>query len=660
MTQVGRFAARETTIGTRSERNAKECNARWTCTSPPTTSTRDFASSTGAWWCTSCATACARLDADIVFLQEVQGEHERHATRFHDWPDEPQYEFLADEVWGEFAYGRNAVYDHGHHGNAILSRFPIVAAENQDVSSHPFESRGLLHCEVKIPATRVTLHCLCVHFALVERGRRRQLHALIDRILELVPEDAPLIVAGDFNDWRNRAGHRLAHELGLVEVFRDHRGRPARSFPSRLPLFRLDRIYVRGFLRAPRRGAPRARVVAHLRPRAADRAPRALLAARRSGMELLDGNRLQLLRDRRRVLPGARGRDRRRAPRDLPRDLHFRRRRDRAAHRPGARRGGGAGRAHARAGRRHDGEALRRGLARPAARGGRVVRASSGPTSRPGTSARGRLRRLHRKIAVIDARVAFVGGINIIDDMHTPGRRPPRYDYAVRIEGPLVDAIRDEADRLWRLVALSNFRQWSERRAGAAAAAETVPRGIPARGVPVRDNFRHRSDIEDAYLAAIEQANEEIIIANAYFFPGVRVPPRAGRGRAPRRARGRAAAGARRVRAAALRVARALRPLLDAGVQIYEYDEELPAREGRGGRRALGDGRLVEHRPVQPAARARGQRRGRGPEFAQELRESLLERIATGGDAGRARRGGARSRSRCACGSGSRTASRGC
>ena len=187
------------------------------------------------------------VGADIVFLQEVIGRHARHASRFREWPEGPQYEFLADSVWDEFAYGRNAVYDHGDHGNAILSRFPIVAAENQDVSSHPFESRGLLHCEVRVPATRITLHCVCVHFALYEHGRRQQLHALIERIVELVPDGAPLIVAGDFNDWRNRAGHRLAGELGLAEVFRDHRGRPARSFPSRLPVFRLDRIYVRGF-----------------------------------------------------------------------------------------------------------------------------------------------------------------------------------------------------------------------------------------------------------------------------------------------------------------------------------------------------------------------------------------------------------------------------
>jgi len=185
------------------------------------------------------------LGVDLVFLQEVQGEHEHHAARVANWPAEPQYAFLAHEMWQDYAYGRNAVYDHGHHGNAILSRFPIVSAENQDVSAHRFEQRGLLHCEVDFGGQ--PLHCLCVHFGLNERGRRRQLSALTERVQRLVPAQAPLIVAGDFNDWRNSAGRSLVAELGLKEVFRDQRGRPPRTYPSAFPLLRLDRIYARGF-----------------------------------------------------------------------------------------------------------------------------------------------------------------------------------------------------------------------------------------------------------------------------------------------------------------------------------------------------------------------------------------------------------------------------
>ena len=90
--------------------------------------------------------------------------HQRHAGRYHDWPGKPQHEFIADTVWQEVAYGRNAVYRHGHHGNAVLSRFPIIAQENEDISAHAFESRGLLHCEIKLGrAARRTLHCINVH-----------------------------------------------------------------------------------------------------------------------------------------------------------------------------------------------------------------------------------------------------------------------------------------------------------------------------------------------------------------------------------------------------------------------------------------------------------------------------------------------------------------
>src|SRR3954468_19378218 len=77
------------------------------------------------------------LKPDVVFLQEVQGLNQRYALRFAGCPTVPQYEYLAGEEW-KHAYGRNAVYDHGHHGNAILSRFPFVSFQNDDVSDHRF------------------------------------------------------------------------------------------------------------------------------------------------------------------------------------------------------------------------------------------------------------------------------------------------------------------------------------------------------------------------------------------------------------------------------------------------------------------------------------------------------------------------------------------
>lgn len=188
------------------------------------------------------------LGPDLVFLQEVQGLHQRHAARHLNWPEQPQYEFLAGGTWQDHAYGRNVIYEHGHHGNAILSRFPIVRADNHDITTLSFEKRGMLHCEVAIPGWSRPLHCLCVHLSLTAGGRRRQFEMLAARVTEHVPRNAPLIIAGDFNDWRNQAGRLLAERLALTEVFDSHgAGRPARSFPSGLPLLRLDRIYARGF-----------------------------------------------------------------------------------------------------------------------------------------------------------------------------------------------------------------------------------------------------------------------------------------------------------------------------------------------------------------------------------------------------------------------------
>lgn len=186
------------------------------------------------------------LDADMVFLQEVQGEHSRHAERFANYPDGAQHEFIAERRWPHAAYGKNCIYEAGHHGNAILSRSPIIQTLNTDISAHRFESRGLLHCAIEL-ADGSQVHSLCAHFGLFAKGRREQTRALIDYVQHEIPADAPVIIAGDFNDWRNQMSSSLASELGMHDVFELHGGRVARSFPARLPLFRLDRIYVRGF-----------------------------------------------------------------------------------------------------------------------------------------------------------------------------------------------------------------------------------------------------------------------------------------------------------------------------------------------------------------------------------------------------------------------------
>ena len=210
-----------------------------------------------------------QIGADIVFLQEVQGAHSLHASRIADWPEEPQHDFLAAEVWQATAYASNVVYDHGHHGNAILSRFPIEHAFNQDVTHLRFERRGLLHCRINLPAAPVPAHCVCVHLSLFARSRRRQMDALAAYLESIAEPDAPLIIAGDFNDWRNEADTRLAERLGLCEVFGGEGGEsgsPGRSFPAKRPMLRLDRIYVRGFTVKQAKvhsGAPWSRISDH-------------------------------------------------------------------------------------------------------------------------------------------------------------------------------------------------------------------------------------------------------------------------------------------------------------------------------------------------------------------------------------------------------------
>ena len=207
--------------------------------------------------------ALRSLDAELVFLQEVQGQHDLLAVRLgNPLLTISQDQFLAGRLYHS-AYGMNAVYDHGHHGNALLSRYRIVSSENFDVSDHALESRGILHCVIETEYANV--HCFVVHLGLFAGSRRRQTEALIRHAQESVPADAPIIIAGDFNDWQNQLGDMLRASLGVTEVFDDQgvgegfsdylrrlTGRrakktPARTFPVAKPWLRLDRIYLRGF-----------------------------------------------------------------------------------------------------------------------------------------------------------------------------------------------------------------------------------------------------------------------------------------------------------------------------------------------------------------------------------------------------------------------------
>ncbi|MFK3789370.1 MULTISPECIES: endonuclease/exonuclease/phosphatase family protein [Pseudomonas] len=187
--------------------------------------------------------AVRSTQADLVFLQEVLGEHGRHASRLDNWPSQSQYEFLADSMWSDYAYGRNAVYPDGHHGNAVLSKFPIRQYRNLDVSITGPERRGLLHCVLDVPG-HDEVHAICVHLSLLESHRQLQL-ALLCQLLESLPGQAPVIIAGDFNDWQLRGNSILGRRNDLHEAFERHHGRPARTYPARWPLLRLDRVYLR-------------------------------------------------------------------------------------------------------------------------------------------------------------------------------------------------------------------------------------------------------------------------------------------------------------------------------------------------------------------------------------------------------------------------------
>ena len=181
---------------------------------------------------------------DLLFLQELQQEHRGRVRRFGQWPLTELTHFLSEDFWHDWHYGKNVEYPDGHHGNAILSKHPLHKGNNYDISAYRFERRGLLHSVTHFEGLDKPIHCFCVHLALFERGRERQLEEIIHYI-EVLAEGCPTIVAGDFNDWRNRVSAPM-RGAGFDEVFEVLTGAPAKTFPSIKPMLPMDRIYVRG------------------------------------------------------------------------------------------------------------------------------------------------------------------------------------------------------------------------------------------------------------------------------------------------------------------------------------------------------------------------------------------------------------------------------
>jgi endonuclease/exonuclease/phosphatase family metal-dependent hydrolase len=182
--------------------------------------------------------AVEQLDADIVCLQEVRKLHRREERYFTRWPELPQAEFLAPEGY-EAVYKTNATTRHGEHGNALLSRWPIVSHGHEDMSDHRFEQRGLLH--VKVQVEKKAVNVIVLHLGLIAGSRARQIEQLGRYLEREVPKREPLVVAGDLNDW----GAKLRPAMNALGL-KDFLGDRLATYPARLPLAQLDYVYARG------------------------------------------------------------------------------------------------------------------------------------------------------------------------------------------------------------------------------------------------------------------------------------------------------------------------------------------------------------------------------------------------------------------------------
>ncbi len=181
-----------------------------------------------------------RQEADVVFLQEAVGEHSGKKIVIPDYESNNQVEYLAQDLYPYYLYGANKIHKNGHHGNAILSKYPLELIQNHNISQNRFESRGLLHATLDWKSGPI--HLFNTHLNLLERDRQKQLHWITEHLKQEIEEHHCIIMAGDFNDWRKKAIGHMESSLPLKEVFTQTQNYPT-SFPSFLPGLSLDRIF---------------------------------------------------------------------------------------------------------------------------------------------------------------------------------------------------------------------------------------------------------------------------------------------------------------------------------------------------------------------------------------------------------------------------------
>lgn len=187
-----------------------------------------------------------KWNPDIIFLQEVQGKHGKHEKN-KLWPEEPQYDFLGNENWKFRAYGANKFYELGHHGNAILSKYPLKEVFNYDISTSKYEKRGVLYAVTHTSIGKI--HLLCTHLSLTKKARDWQCEKILEILKSKVMDGDKVILGGDFNDWTNRTKKIFSENMNYIEALSlCNNGKPLKSFPSEYPLLSLDKLFIKGLI----------------------------------------------------------------------------------------------------------------------------------------------------------------------------------------------------------------------------------------------------------------------------------------------------------------------------------------------------------------------------------------------------------------------------